>query len=102
MRFSSTTPYIIVGLTRNGARFRPSDWAERLCGVLSAFGAEKKMKYSRYVGPGHYNNEKAVFVDGQLYEIEPMAYRFVLNFAQDNDLQLIEGVCPIAGAPRSA
>lgn len=102
MRFSSTTPYIIVGLTRNGARFRPSDWAERLCGgVLSAFGAEKKMKYSRYVGPGHYNNEKAV-VDGQLYEIEPMAYRFVLNFAQDNDLQLIEGVCPIAGAPRSA
>jgi hypothetical protein len=29
-------------------------------------------------------------VDGRLYEVEPMAYRFVLNFAQDNDLQLIE------------
>ncbi|MFZ4534753.1 DUF3579 domain-containing protein [Propionivibrio sp.] len=95
MRFSSNIPFIIVGLTIDGKRFRPSDWAERLCGVLSAFGAEKKMKYSRYVGPGHYNGEKAVFVDGQLYEIEPMAYRFVLNFAQDNDLQLIEGACKI-------
>ena len=96
MRFSSNTPFIIVGLTSNGKKFRPSDWAERLCGVLSAFGAEKKMKYSRYVGPGHYNDEKAVFVDGQLYDIEPMAYRFVLNFAQYNDMQLIEGVCPVA------
>ena len=95
MRFSSNTPYIIVGRTRDGRAFRPSDWAERLCGVLCAFGAEKKMRYSRYVGPGHYNDDKAVFVDGALYEIEPMAYRFVLNFAVDNDLQLIEGACPI-------
>jgi len=55
------------------------------------------MKYSRYVSPGHYKNEKAVFVDGQLYEIEPMAYRFVLNFAQDNGLQLVEGPRPIEG-----
>ena len=98
MRFSSNTPYIIIGRTLDGRTFRPSDWAERLCGVLSAFGAEKKMRYSRYVGPGHYGDDKAVFVDGTLYEIEPMAYRFVLNFAVDNDLQLIEGVCPIGGA----
>ena len=102
MRLSSNTPYIIIGRTLDGRRFRPSDWAERLCGVLSAFGAEKKMRYSRYVGPGHYDDDKAVFVDGQLYEIEPMAYRFVLNFAVDNDLQLIEGVCPIGGAEPGA
>lgn len=89
--------FIIVGLTTAGKKFRPSDWAERLCGVLSAFGAEKKMKYSPYVGPGDYNGEKAVFVDGRLHDIEPMAYRFVLNFANDNDLQVIEGVCPIDG-----
>lgn len=55
------------------------------------------MKYSRYVSPGHHTGEKAVFVDGQLYEIEPMVYRFVLNFAQDNELQLIEGARPING-----
>lgn len=102
MSISSNNTFIIVGLTNEGKKFRPSDWAERLCGVLSAFGAEKKMKYSPYVGPGEYNGDKAVFVEGQLYEVEPMAYRFILNFAQDNDLQVIEGVCPIDGKDRKA
>ncbi|EXI85260.1 MAG: hypothetical protein AW11_03583 [Candidatus Accumulibacter regalis] len=94
MTTSSHASFTIVGLTTAGKKFRPSDWAERLCGVLSAFGAEKRMKYSPYVGPRSYKGEKAVFVDGRLYEVEPMAYRFVLNFAQDNDLQLIEGPSP--------
>jgi len=88
-----TTPhssFIIVGVTTAGLKFRPSDWAERLCGVLSVFGAEKRMRYSPYVGPRTYKGEKAVFVDGRLYEIEPMAYRFVLHFAQDNDLQMVQ------------
>ena len=51
------------------------------------------MKYSPYVGPGDYSGEKAVFVDGRLHEVEPMAYRFLLNFAGDNDLQVVSGVC---------
>ena len=99
MTIQESTTFIIVGLTREGRKFRPSDWAERLCGVMSAFGAERKMKYSPYVGPGDYNGEKAVFVDGRLGEIEPMAYRFMLNFAQDNDLQIVDGVCSIDGNP---
>ncbi|MEF8725200.1 MAG: DUF3579 domain-containing protein [Candidatus Accumulibacter delftensis] len=94
MTTSSHASFTIVGMTTAGKKFRPSDWAERLCGVLSAFGAEKRMRYSPYVGPRSYNGEKAVFVDGCLYEVEPMAYRFVLHFAQDNDLQLIEGPLP--------
>jgi hypothetical protein len=40
---------------------------------------------------------KPCFVDGRLGEIEPMAYRFMLNFAQDNDLQIVDGVCSIDG-----
>ncbi|MEY2631387.1 MAG: hypothetical protein RIR00_41, partial [Pseudomonadota bacterium] len=89
MSATISSTFIIVGLTREGRKFRPSDWAERLCGVMSAFGAEKKMKYSPFVGPGDYNGEKAVFVDGRLNEVEPMAFRFLLNFAQDNDLQIV-------------
>ena len=95
MTTPESTPFIIVGKTREGRKFRPSDWAERLCGVMSAFGAERKMKYSPYVGPGEYNGEKAVFIDGRLGEVEPMAYRFMLNFAQDNDLQIVDGVCSL-------
>lgn len=89
MRFPTDTSFVIIGVTSDGRKFRPSDWAERLCGVLSAFGAEKKMAYSPYVTPGHSEGDKAVFVDRKLYKLEPMAYRFVVNFAQDNDLKLI-------------
>lgn len=94
--------FIIIGLTSDGKKFRPSDWAERLCGVMSAFGAEKRMKYSPYVGPGDYNGSKAVFVDGRLEEIEPMAHRFLLNFAHDNDLQVVSGVCSLEDRPQNA
>ena len=96
MRIPTDTSFIIIGITSDGKRFRPSDWAERLCGVLSAFGTEKKMTYSRYVSPGLSDGEKAVFVDGQLYDTEPMAYRFVMNFALDNDLKLVAAACPIS------
>lgn len=99
MTIPESAPFVIIGLTIEGKRFRPSDWAERLCGVMSAFGAERRMKYSPYVGPGEYGGEKAVFVDGRLNEIEPMIYRFVLNFAQDNDLQIVAGLCPIELPP---
>ena len=102
MRFSSNTPYIILGLTNEGTRFRPIDWAERLCVVLSAFVTEKRMKYSPFVSPGHVSDAKAVFVDGDLYDADPMAYRFVLNFAVDNNLQLIEGSCPIRSKYKAA
>ncbi|MBL8507250.1 MAG: DUF3579 domain-containing protein, partial [Chitinimonas sp.] len=46
-------PYevIIQGLTRNGREFRPSDWAERLSGLLSTFGTDQKLSYAPYVRP---------------------------------------------------
>lgn len=92
MTTEPTPNFIIVGLTREGRKFRPSDWAERLCGVMSAFGAEKKMKYSPFVGPCTFQGEKAVFVDAQLGRLELMAYKFMLNFANDNELQVVENV----------
>ncbi|MDR2626294.1 MAG: DUF3579 domain-containing protein [Zoogloeaceae bacterium] len=87
--------FIIIGVTTQGKKFRPSDWADRLSGILSAFGATKKMRYSSYASPGEYGDEKAVYVDGALRQLDPEAYAFLLNFAQDNDLQIIDSVCPI-------
>ena len=86
---------VIVGRTQDGKKFRPSDWAERLCGVMSAFGTEKKMKYSPYVSPGDWESDKCVFIDGVLYDKSPIAYRFLVNFAKDNELVLIDGVCSL-------
>lgn len=90
MTETSAASFIIVGVTCQGKKFRPSDWAERLCGVMSAFGAEKRMKYSPFVRPCNFDGEKGVFIDGQLSGLEPLAYKFMLNFATDNDLKVVE------------
>ena len=81
--------FIIVGITIDGKKFRPSDWADRLCGVMSAFSADNRMMYSPYVRPGcTLKGDKTVLVDARLYDIEPMAYKFMVNFARDNQLQV--------------
>jgi hypothetical protein len=47
----SAAEFVILGITRDGQPFRPSDWAERLCGVMSAFGGDHRMQYSPFVHP---------------------------------------------------
>jgi hypothetical protein len=91
MAESSPTKYLIQGVTKSGAKFRPSDWSERLCGVMSGFGPKAKgpnayMQYSIYVRPTIVGDFKAVILDSRLRDIEPLAFDFVLNFAMDNDL----------------
>jgi hypothetical protein len=83
--------FVIQGLTLEGKPFRPSDWAERLCGVMSAFGGDHRMQYSPFVHPITANGVRCVVVDVRLEQIEPMAYRFLLSFAKDNELQVRDG-----------
>jgi hypothetical protein len=86
--------FVIVGTTLDGKAFRPSDWAERLCGVMSAFGGDHRMAYSPFVHPITSNGVRCVVVDRRLEAIEPMAYRFLVNFAKDNELQVRDGRIP--------
>ena len=92
--------FVILGLTDDGRPFRPSDWAERLCGVMSAFGGDQRMAYSPYVHPINANGMKCVVVDIRLERIEPMAYRFLIGFAADNGLRVRDG--RVAGRTRLA
>lgn len=86
--------FIIIGVTSGGKTFRPSDWADRLCGIMSAFGSDNRMMYSPYVRPGcSLKGDKTVLVDARLHDIEPQAYNFLVNFAKDNDLQ-VEHLAP--------
>jgi hypothetical protein len=82
---------VITGMTLDGKPFRPSDWAERLCGVMSAFGSDGRMQYSPYVFPVTSAGVKCVVVDKELEEVEPMAYNFLVNFARDNELRTRPG-----------
>ena len=83
--------FVIQGVTLDGKPFRPSDWAERLCGVMSAFGGDHRMQYSPYVHPVTAQGVRCVVVDMRLEAIEPMAYRFLLSFAKDNELKTRDG-----------
>ncbi|WP_137918725.1 DUF3579 domain-containing protein [Hydrogenophaga sp. 2FB] len=93
----------IQGVTKDGRTFRPSDWAERLAGVMSSFrpgGAQpgSHLSYSPWCVPNTINNIKCVVVSAELREVEPMAWDFCMNFARDNGLQVAEA-CLIPERP---
>lgn len=87
----------IQGITQDGRPFRPSDWAERLAGVMSCFrppGSRVRpgahLAYSPYCVPRVINGVKCVIVNEALKEVEPQAWAFVLNFARDNGLAVVD------------
>jgi len=88
--------YYIRGITKDGRAFRPSDWAERLAGAMASFrpggaqgGIGAHIGYSPYCMPRVVDGVKCVIVSEALESIEPMAWDFVMNFARDNELQLV-------------
>ena len=84
----------IQGKTKDGKTFRPSDWAERLAGTMSCFrpdgGGGRLIGYSPYCVPRDIGGVKGVLVNAEVREMEPMAWDFVMHFARDNNLVVVE------------
>jgi hypothetical protein len=85
---------IILGVTTSGQTFRPSDWAERLAGVMSSFrpgGAQPgdHLSYSPWCVPNTVEGIKCVIVHTDMRQDHVMAWDFVMGFAKDNNLQVI-------------
>jgi hypothetical protein len=94
----------IQGVTQDGKAFRPSDWAERLAGVMSQFrpgGAVpgSHLSYSPWCIPTTMGNVKCVVVHTDLRDHDVMAWDFLMNFARDNQLQVAEA-CLMPDPPR--
>ena len=94
----------IQGITHDGKTFRPSDWADRLCGVMSPFrpgGPQpgSHLTYSPWCIPTLINGVRCVVVNAELRAVEPMAWDFAINFAKDNNLQMAEA-CLLPDAPK--
>ena len=85
-------PYeiIIHGTTSKGKTFRPSDWSERLCGILSSFDKGNRLSYHEWVRPMLVDNVRCVAVDKKLADINPAMFRFLMDFAADNDLRVLD------------
>lgn len=88
--------FVILGQTLQGQRFRPSDWAERLAGVMAPYrppgAGTGPLTYSPYVVPRVIEGVKCVVVDERLRNIEPLAWKFVHDFATDNHLQTLKDI----------
>lgn len=96
----------IFGQTLDGKTFRPSDWCERLAGVMSSFrpgGPQpgSHLGYSEWCIPTVINGVKCIIAHRDLQAAEPMAWDFVMGFAKDNKLQVSEA-CLVPESPKNA
>jgi len=88
------TQFIIVGRTKAGKQFRPSDWAERLCSQTAVFCDKARLTYSPHMKPVLVEGFRSVLVGGEFEQADPRAWQFVLAFARDNELEVrAEAIC---------
>lgn len=81
---------IIEGITETGRTFRPSDWAERMCGALSTFGRDHRIQYSPMLYPLTISGIKCVSVDPTLQNSYPEMFAHIMRWVQMNRLKLVE------------
>jgi len=81
---------IIQGITEDGRKFRPSDWAERMSGMLSTFGDDHRIHYSPKLRPISVEGVKCIAIDTSLAESQPGIYQQIMDFAQRNQLNIVE------------
>lgn len=86
---------LVNGVTTAGKKFRPSDWAERLSESVCWVGADHRIHYSPYVEPLLIEGNAAIRIDPQLREVNPKAFKQIMDFIRDNKLKVLES-CAVA------
>ncbi len=82
---------VIRGVTSRGRVFRPSDWADRLAGLFGCVGCDNRLNYSAEVQPVTRAGVRCVVVNGQLAERDSRMFQFLMDFARENDLEVVAG-----------
>ena len=89
--FEGAPEIVIQGVTESGDTFRPSDWAERLSGMLSVFSDDGYLAYSPFLKPIMAGGVRCVAIDRELERRDPPAYAFLLQFARVKQLKMTPG-----------
>jgi len=80
---------IVYSVTNSGRRFRPSDWIQRLTGLMSTFDESKRLKYNEMLRPVcDITGVCCMHVSVDLKKTCPELYKHVMRFVADNDLQV--------------
>lgn len=85
----------IKGLTQDGKKFRPSDWAERLTASVATFARGRRMIFHPSVRMATIDGISCVVVDADLEQQDPMLFGFLMDFATGNNLQIIRDDPPL-------
>jgi len=85
---------IIQGITEDGRKFRPSDWAERMSGMLSSFGDDHRIHYSPQLRPISLDGIKSIAIDTDLSNSQPQIYKQIMEFAKRNMLRIVDAPAP--------
>lgn len=86
---TATSKVIIQGVTLTGNKFRPSDWAERLCGAVATYGPGRRIIFHPNVKLASYEGVKCVVIDATLEDDDEMLFEFLTDFATENNLQIL-------------
>jgi hypothetical protein len=62
--------------------------------MMSVFGEDRHLSYSPYLKPVVSDGLTCVVVDGRLERLDPAAFKFLMGFAQDNELKMRPGRDP--------
>lgn len=81
---------IIKGVTRDGRKFRPSDWAQRLTTAVATQTRGRRIRFHPRVRMAAVDGVNAVVVDLSLKDEDPLLFEFLVNFAKENNLQIEE------------
>jgi hypothetical protein len=79
----------IQSQTKDGKAFRPSDWVDRMCSSFASFGVDRKLRYSPYLKPEMIDGTRCLAVDMRLKETNPDGFEELMQFANENNLNVI-------------
>lgn len=82
---------VIRGVTIEGRVFRPSDWADRLAGIVGHVGRDNRLHYSPDAQPVTRAGVRCVVINRRLVQADARIYQFLLDFARDNHLEVLDG-----------
>jgi len=92
---------IIQSLTREGKRFRPSDWVDRICSSYATFGEDRRLRYSPYLKPEMIDGVRCLAVDMQLRTANPDGFEELMQFAEENNLSILNSEGESIDPPKS-
>ena len=79
---------LIMGQTKEGKKFRPSDWAERLYYTVASYGKNGRIVFNPLVNLNQEDNSKCFVINVTLRDKDPMIYDFLIDFAVSNELEM--------------